>query len=130
MMKVPIMQKNTVLTGTFEPTSDGGFTVSRAAHENGDITTFGQKHQDQNDMAFIGLEPIKGSVKAAGETFVAPLAFPVLDVFLLAPFSVANQCVYAMISNPKVVTWDWGKRDPWWRCFSCDHGCFCAGRRG
>ncbi len=53
-------------------------------------------------MLLIGLEIIQGCVQATGETFVAPLTFPILDVFADTPFSVADECVDAMIGDPKV----------------------------
>jgi hypothetical protein len=48
------MKYSAVLTGAFEPTGesfprftgDGGLTMTRAAHENGDIAAFSQKHQN------------------------------------------------------------------------------------
>jgi hypothetical protein len=55
-------------------------------------------------MAFIGLEIIQGCVQATGETLVAPLAFPILDVFADAPFSITNKCVNAMIGDAEIVT--------------------------
>jgi hypothetical protein len=40
-------------------------------------------------------------VQATGETFVTPLAFPVLDVILLTAFAIPDQCVDAMIGDTK-----------------------------
>ena len=53
-------------------------------------------------MLLIGLEIIQGCVQTTGETFVAPLTFPILDVFADTPFSIADECVDAMIGDPKV----------------------------
>ncbi len=55
-------------------------------------------------MAFIGLEIIQGCMQATGETLVAPLAFPILDVFADTPFSIANERVNALIGDPEVFT--------------------------
>jgi hypothetical protein len=52
----------------------------------------------------IGLEIIQGCVQATGEALVAPLKFPVLDVFLLTPFAITNECVDALIGDPKIIT--------------------------
>jgi hypothetical protein len=41
-------------------------------------------------------------VQAAGEALVTPLTFPVLYVFLFTAFSIPDQCVDAMIGDPKV----------------------------
>ncbi len=54
-------------------------------------------------MAFIGLEIIQGCMQATGETLVAPLTFPILDVFADTPFSIPNKCVNALISDPEVL---------------------------
>ena len=43
-------------------------------------------------------------MQTTGETLVAPLAFPVLDVFVFTPFAIANQCVDVRISDAKVIT--------------------------
>ena len=77
----------------FQPAGDGSFAVVGAAHENGDVTTFSQEHQGQDDVAFVRLESIQRRVQATGETLVARLAFPGLDVFADAPFSITNKCV-------------------------------------
>jgi hypothetical protein len=55
-------------------------------------------------MAFIGLERIQRRVQSTGETFVAPLAFPILDVFADAPFFIAGERVNTMIGDPEVLT--------------------------
>ncbi len=75
-----------------------------AAHEDGDVAAFSQEHQGKDDMAFIGLERIQGCMQATGETLVAPLAFPVLDVLLFTAFSIANERVNAMIGDLEVIT--------------------------
>ncbi len=54
-------------------------------------------------MAFIGLERIQGRVQATGETLVAPLTFPVLNVFVDTAFSIPNKCVNALIGDPEVL---------------------------
>jgi len=43
-------------------------------------------------------------VQATGETLVAPLAFPILDVFVDTAFSIANERVNALIGDPEVFT--------------------------
>jgi len=48
-------------------------------------------------------------MQSTGEAFVAPLTLPVLDVFLFAPFAIANQGMDALIDNPKIVTPGIGK---------------------
>ena len=93
-----------MFSSTFQPASDGGFAMMGTAHENGDITAFSQEHQGQDDMAFISLQPIQGRVQATGETLVAPLAFPVLDVFVDTAFSIADERVNALIGDPEVFT--------------------------
>ncbi len=80
----------------------------RTAHEYGDVTTFSQEHQGQDDVAFVGLEPIQGRVQATGETLVAPLTFPILNVFADTAFSIANERVNAMIGDPEIVTFGIG----------------------
>jgi len=55
-------------------------------------------------MFLIGFEVIQRCVQANGEALVAPLAFPVSDVFLLATFAIANQCVDALIGDSKIIT--------------------------
>jgi len=55
-------------------------------------------------VPLIGFERIQGCVQATGEALVAPLAFPVLDVFLLAAFSIADECVDTLIGDSKVIT--------------------------
>ena len=62
MVEEPVMKENTVLPGSFEPSGDGGFAMSRATYENRDITAFGEKHQDQDDMIFSSFQAIEGSV--------------------------------------------------------------------
>jgi len=74
------------------------------AHEYGDVTAFSQEHQGQDDMAFVGLEPIQGRVQATGETFVAPLTFPILDVFADTAFSIADKRVNALIGDAEIFT--------------------------
>ena len=91
-----------MFSSPFQPTSDRGFTMFRTAHEYGDVTTFSQEHQGQDDVAFVGLEPIQGRVQATGETLVTPLTFPILDVFVDTAFSIANERVNALIGNPKI----------------------------
>ncbi len=93
---------------TLQPAGDGSFAVVGAAHEYRDVTTFSQEHPGQDDVAFVGLESIQRRVQATGETLVAPLAFPVLDVFADAAFSITNKCMNAMISDPKVFTFGIG----------------------
>ena len=88
----------------FQPAGDGSFAVVGAAHEYGDVTTFSQENQGQDDVAFVGLEPIQGRVQATGETLVAPLAFPILNVFADATFSIADERVNAMIGDAEIVT--------------------------
>ena len=55
-------------------------------------------------MAFIGLEIIQGCMQATGETLVAPLTFPILNVFSDTPFSIADERVNAMIGDAEIVT--------------------------
>jgi len=55
-------------------------------------------------MAFIGLEIIQGCVQVTGEAFVAPLAFPVLDVFVFTPFTITDQRVDTLIGDAEIVT--------------------------
>jgi hypothetical protein len=52
----------------------------------------------------IGLEIIQGCVQATGEVLVAPLKFPILDVFVFTPFAITNECVDALIGDPKIIT--------------------------
>ena len=63
-------------------------------------------------MSFVRFEIIQGCVKAAGEAFVAPLAFPVLDVFLLTSFSITDKCVDAMIGDAEIITFGIGTGVP------------------
>ena len=93
MMKEMIMKLSAVLTGAFEPTGDGGFAMTRTTHKNGDIAAFGQKHQDKHNAILSGLQAIKGSVKTAGEAFVTPLAFPVLNMSVNPAFTIPDDCV-------------------------------------
>lgn len=74
------------------------------AHEYRDVATFGQEHQGKDDVPLVRLEIIQRCVKSTGEAFTAPLAFPVLDVFLFTSFSITNECVDAMIGDADVVT--------------------------
>ena len=55
-------------------------------------------------MFLIGLEIVQGCVQPTGKAFLAPLAFPVLDVFLLAAFAITDKRVDALIGDPKIVT--------------------------
>ena len=55
-------------------------------------------------MAFVGLERIQGCMKPTSETFVAPLAFPILNVFADTTFSIANERVNAMIGDAEIFT--------------------------
>ena len=55
-------------------------------------------------MPLIGFEMVQGCVQATGEAFVTPLAFPILNVFVFAPFSIANQCVDTRIGDSKIIT--------------------------
>jgi hypothetical protein len=64
-------------------------------------------------MFFVGLEIIQGCVQATGEAFVTPLAFPILDVFLLAAFAIpavslgdaiTDECVDTLIGDAEIVT--------------------------
>ena len=87
---------------TLQPAGDGSFAVVGAAHEYRDVTAFGQEHQDQNDTVFINLQSIEMGVQATGETFVTPLAFPVLDVFANTPFSVTDMGVQPVIGDAEV----------------------------
>ena len=75
----------------------------RTTYEYGDVTTFSQEHQGQDDVAFVGLEPIQWRVQATGETLVTPLTFPILDVFVDTAFSIANERVNALIGDPEVL---------------------------
>jgi hypothetical protein len=47
-----------VFSSTLQPTGDGGFTMLGTAYKHRDVTAFSQKHQGEDDMAFIGLEII------------------------------------------------------------------------
>jgi len=78
--------------------------MTRAAYEDRDITPFSQEHQDQNDMTIVGLQAIKGSVKATGEAFVTPLTLPILNVFVDTAFSIADNGVQQVIDNAEVIT--------------------------
>ena len=90
-----------MLSHAFQPAGDGGFTMTRTTYQDGDVTAFGQEHQDQNDTVFINLQSIEMGVQATGETFVTPLAFPVLDVFVDAAFTIANDSVCRSSVTPK-----------------------------
>jgi len=89
---------------SFKPAGDGGFTMTGTAYENRDIAAFGQEHQDQHDVPFIGLHPIQGRVKATGEARFTPLAFPVLNVFVNTTFSITNDRVQQVIDDAEVLT--------------------------
>ena len=43
-------------------------------------------------------------MKPTGETLVAPLTFPVLDVFADTTFSIADERVNALIGDPEIFT--------------------------
>jgi len=55
-------------------------------------------------VTFIGLEIIQRRVLPISEALVAPLAFPILDVFVNASLSISNQGMDALISDPEIVT--------------------------
>jgi hypothetical protein len=82
MVKETIMEEHTMLTGAFEPASDRSLTMTGTTYKDRYITAFGQKHQNQHDTILSGFQAIQGSVKTAGKAFIAPLAFPVLNVFV------------------------------------------------
>ena len=88
----------------FKPAGDGGFAMFRTAHENRDITTFSQKHQDQDDMPFISFQSIQGCVKTTGEALFAPLTFPILNVFVNTAFPITNNRMHQAINDAKVIT--------------------------
>lgn len=104
VMKETVVEQRTVLTHAFQPACNGGFTMTRAAHEDRDIAPFSQEHQDQNDMTIVGLQSIKGSVKATGEALVAPLTFPILNMFVATAFSIADNGVQQVIDDAEVIT--------------------------
>ena len=92
---------------------DGGLTVTRTTYEDRDIASFSQKHQDQDDVSFISLQSIHGSVQATGEALVTPLAFPILNVVVNTAFPIpaallgdpiTNNCVKQVISDAEIIT--------------------------
>ena len=101
-MKETVVEQRTVFPHAFQPPSNSGFTVTRAAHEDRDIAPFSQEHQDQNDMPIISLQSIQGSVKATGEALVTPLTFPILNIFMYTAFSIANNGVQQVIDDTEV----------------------------
>jgi hypothetical protein len=93
-----------MFTRAFQPAGDGGFAMFRTAHENRDIAAFGQKHQDQNDVLFIGLHPIQRRVKTTGEARFTPLAFPVLNMFVNTAFPITYDCMQQVIADTEAIT--------------------------
>ena len=104
VVKKTVVEQRTVLAHTFQPTGNGGFTMTRTAHQDRDITPFSQEHQDQNDMAILGLKSIKGSMQTTGEALVTPLTFPILDVFVDTAFSITDNGVQQVINDAEVIT--------------------------
>ena len=78
---------------------DGGLTVTRTTYEDRDIASFSQKHQDQDDVSFISLQSIHGSVQATGEALVTPLAFPILNVVVNTAFPIPAALLGDPITN-------------------------------
>jgi hypothetical protein len=103
-MKETVVEQRTVRTHAFQPPGNGGFAMTRAAHEDRDIATLSQEHQNQDDMTIIGLQSIKRSVKATGEAFVTPLTFPILNIFVYTAFSITDDGVQHVIVDAEVIT--------------------------
>ena len=89
-----------MFSSTLQPACDGGFAMLGTAHEYRDVATFGQEHQGKDDVPLVRLEIIQRCVQATGEAFLAPLAFPVLDVFVNPALPIPHNCVNVLIGDP------------------------------
>jgi hypothetical protein len=67
--------------------------VIGAAHEDRDIAALCQQYSDQNNAILSSFQAVQGSMQAAGEALVGPLAIPVLNNFVYPVFTITKDCM-------------------------------------
>ncbi len=104
VMEEALMKARAVIASTFQPAGDGGMGVAGAAHEEGNITTFSQEHQDQDDPLFSDLEAVEGRISTGGKGLPARLASPILNVFEQTSFSIPDKGMELTVGHAEVIT--------------------------
>ncbi len=104
VMEEALMQARAVIAGTFQPAGDSSLSMAGAAHEDGNITTFSQEHQDQDDPLFSNLEAVERRISAGGKGLPARLTFPILNGIEQPSFAIPDKGMELVIGYVEVIT--------------------------